>query len=61
MEGQGVGACFLVCSTSGVKGQARALGWGLRRVINKSIIRTNMHKPNNKLVKCIVGALLVHE
>jgi hypothetical protein len=34
----------------GVKGHARALGWGLRRVTSKSITHVDLHKLNNKLV-----------
>jgi hypothetical protein len=33
-----------------VEGHAEALGWGLGRVISKSIIHIDLHKPNNKLV-----------
>jgi hypothetical protein len=50
VEGQGVGACSLARSILGVEGHARALGWGLKRVTSKSITRTNVHKPNKKLV-----------
>ncbi len=50
MEGEGVGARSLAWSTSGVKGCARAPGWGLRWLTSKSITYTNLHKPNNKLV-----------
>jgi len=31
-------------------GCARVSGWGLGRVTNKSIIHTDLHQPNNKLV-----------
>ncbi len=48
-EGQGVGVRFLVRSISGVKGRARALGWGLGRMTSRSIIHTDLHK-TNKLV-----------
>jgi hypothetical protein len=34
----------------GVEGRARVMGCGLRQVTSKSIIHTNLHKPNNKLV-----------
>jgi hypothetical protein len=34
----------------GVEGHAGTSIWGLGRVKSKSIIHTNMHKPNNKLV-----------
>jgi hypothetical protein len=37
-------------NTLGEKGCAKALGWGLGRVISKSITRMDLHKPNNKLV-----------
>jgi hypothetical protein len=32
------------------KGHAGALRWGLTQVTSESIIHTNLHKPNNKLV-----------
>jgi len=50
MEGQGVGAHSLVCSTLGVEGCVGALGWGLGRLTSRSIIHMDLHKPNNKLV-----------
>jgi hypothetical protein len=50
MEGQGIGARFLTCSTSGEKGHVGAPRWGLGRVTRKSIIYMDWHKPNNKLV-----------
>jgi len=34
----------------GVEGHVGALGWGLGRVINNSIIHMDLHKLNNKLV-----------
>jgi len=49
-EGEGVGACFLAHNTSGVKGHAQALRWGLGRLTNNSITHMDLHKPNNKLV-----------
>jgi len=49
-EGQGVEACSLVRSISRVEGLAGAQGWGLGRMISKSITHTNLHKLNNKLV-----------
>jgi len=49
-EGQGIEPRSLACSTSGIAGCARALGWGLRRVTSGSIIHMDLHKPNNKLV-----------
>jgi len=42
--------CSLTCNTMGVKRRARALRWGLRQVTSGSIIHTNLHNPNNKLV-----------
>jgi len=49
-EGEGVEKCSLVCSTSRIEGHVGTLGWGLGRLISKSITHTDMHKPNNKLV-----------
>ncbi len=46
----GVRVCSLVRNTLGVKGRVGVPGWGLRWVINESIIHINLHKPNNKLV-----------
>jgi hypothetical protein len=48
-KGKGVGVRSLACSTSGVEGCARALGWGLGRLTIESITRTDLHKLNNKL------------
>ncbi len=50
MEGEGVGAHSLFLSTSGVKGCAGTPGWGLGRLISKSITHIDLHKTNNKLV-----------
>ncbi len=50
MKGEGVAVHSLVCNTLGVEGRARALGQGLGRMTSKSIIHTDLHKPNNKLV-----------
>jgi hypothetical protein len=47
---KGVGVCSLACSTSKVERCVGALGWGLGQVTSRSIIHTNLHKPNNKLV-----------
>jgi hypothetical protein len=41
---------FLACSTFGVKGHDGVLKWGLGRATSGSIIHTNLHKPNNKLI-----------
>jgi len=50
MEGNGVRACPLAYSTLGLKGRAKALEWGPRRLASKSITHMDLHKPNNKLV-----------
>jgi hypothetical protein len=49
-KGLGVEVCFLNRNTSKVKGRAKALGWGLGQMTNESIIHTDLHKLNNKLV-----------
>jgi len=46
-EGKGVGAHSLAHSTLGVEGRVR---WGLGRLISNSIIYTDLHKLNRKLV-----------
>ncbi len=58
-EGEEVWAHSLACNTLKVRGHARASGWGLGRLTSKSIIHTNLHKPNNKLVNVQVGTPLV--
>jgi hypothetical protein len=45
-----VGVCFLIYNILGVEGDARVPKWGLGQVTSKSIIHTNLQKPNNKLV-----------
>jgi hypothetical protein len=49
MEGEGVGVCSLAHSTLRVEGHVGASRWGLGRLTSKSIIHTDLHKPN-KLV-----------
>jgi len=49
-KGSKVGVCSLICSTSGIKGHARFPRWRLIRVISRSTIHMDLHKPNNKLV-----------
>jgi hypothetical protein len=49
-KGEGVGVRFLTRSTSRLEGCAGAPGWGPGRMTSRSIIHTNLHKPNNKLV-----------
>jgi hypothetical protein len=41
---------FLSSQHFGVEGHAGPPGWGLGRVTSNSIIHTNLHKLNNKLV-----------
>jgi hypothetical protein len=50
IEGERVGVHSLAHNTLGVKGHAGASKWGLEKVITRSIIHTDLHKPNNKLV-----------
>ncbi len=47
---EGVGICSLTHNILGVEGHARASRWGLGRLTSGSIIQTNLHKLNNKLV-----------
>jgi hypothetical protein len=49
-EGEGVGVCSLVRSSSGVEGRVGALGCGPERLTSNLITHTDLHKPNNKLV-----------
>jgi hypothetical protein len=49
-KGKAVGVHSPAHNTLGVEGCARALEWGLGRLTSKSIIHTDLHKPNNKLV-----------
>ncbi len=50
MKGKGVGVHSLVCNILGVEGHVEASRWELKWVTSGSIIHTNLHKPNNKLV-----------
>jgi hypothetical protein len=50
LEGKRVGVHSLACNISKVEGHAWTSGWGLGRLTSKSIIHTDLHKPNNKLV-----------
>jgi hypothetical protein len=50
MEGKGIGVRSLTHNISGVKGRVGASGCGLVGMTSKSIIHTDLHKPNNKLV-----------
>jgi len=45
-----VGVRSLICNILGLRTCARALGWRLGRVTSESIIHTDLHKLNNKLV-----------
>jgi hypothetical protein len=49
-EEEGVRVHSLARNTLGVEGRAKAPGWGLGRMIGRSIIHTNLYKLNNKLV-----------
>jgi hypothetical protein len=49
-EREGVGVHSLVRNILGVEERARVQGWGLGRLTSNSIIHTDLHKPNNKLV-----------
>ncbi len=50
IEGKRVGVRSLAHCILGVKGCVGASGQGLRRMTSESIIHTDLHKPNNKLV-----------
>jgi hypothetical protein len=50
MVGEGVRACSLARSNSGVEARVEALGWGVGRFISDLIIHTNLQKLNNKLI-----------
>jgi len=49
-KGKRVGARFLVQSILEVEGRVGAPRWRLKRLTSNSIIHTDLHKPNNKLV-----------
>jgi hypothetical protein len=49
-KGKGVGTHSLARKTLGVEGHVGTLGWGLGILTSKSIIHTDLQKPNNKLV-----------
>jgi len=49
-KGEGIGARSVAHNIPGVEGCVGALGWGLKRLTNNSIIHMDLHKPNNKLV-----------
>jgi hypothetical protein len=50
MKIEGVGACSLARSTSGVEGRVGAPRSGLGRLTSKSTTHMDLHKLNNKLV-----------
>jgi hypothetical protein len=50
MEEEEVGAYSLACNTLGVKGCVGAPRSKLGRLTSKSIIHTDLHKPDNKLI-----------
>jgi hypothetical protein len=47
---EGVRICSLARNTSKVEECVGPLGWGLKRMMSKLIIHTDIHKLNNKLV-----------
>jgi hypothetical protein len=49
-EKEKVGVHSLTHNISKVEGHAEVPRWVFGRVISKSIIHTDLHKPNNKLV-----------
>jgi hypothetical protein len=59
---EGVGIRSVARSTLGVKGCAKASKWGVGQMTSMSIIHTDLHKPNNKLVNNwdIFGAWMNH-
>jgi hypothetical protein len=50
MKEEGIGARSLVRNILGVEGHAGVPRWGLGQMTSMSIIHTNLHKPNNKLI-----------
>ncbi len=50
MEEEGVEVRTLARNILGVERCVGALGWGLGQVTSRSIIHTDLHKPNDKLV-----------
>ncbi len=51
-KGQGVGVLSLVRNTLGVKGHARDLGWGLKRVTSGSIIHMDYINQTTSWLVC---------
>jgi len=49
VEGEGIRVCSFAHNTLGIKGRVGASGWGLERLISKSITHMDLHKLN-KLV-----------
>jgi hypothetical protein len=49
-EGKGVGVHSLAHNILRIEGRVGVPGWGLGQVTSRSIIHTDLHKPNNKLV-----------
>jgi hypothetical protein len=50
IEEKGIGTHSLACNISRVEGCIEVPGWGLGQMKSRSIIHTDLHKPNNKLV-----------
>ena len=49
VKGKGVGARFLAHDTSGLEGRVGTTGWGLKRLTNKSITHTDLHKTKEQV------------
>jgi hypothetical protein len=47
---EGIGACSLIHNSSGVERCVKVLRSGLGRLTSKSIIHTDLHKLNSKLI-----------
>ncbi len=45
---EGIRVRSLARNISAIEGHARTQRWGLQRMTSRSIIHTNLHKPNNK-------------
>ncbi len=50
-----IGVHSLTRNTSEVEGHVGAPGWGPRQMTRGSIIHTDLHKPNNKLINAWLG------
>jgi len=50
MEEERIGVRYLARNILGVEGHARDPRWGLGQMTSGSIIHTDLHKTNNKLI-----------